>query len=346
MKYRLTAAKNGTSMWGENNGDPDSEEIEHSAMYGWEYIAKRRDFHIYRSDDPSARELNTDPEVQAMALKMVKNRQRGSVVEWIFWIAYFILQCIRSRFITAIIYAKTWFMILVFGVVLWFIINAVIRSVHFRRLGKKLKEQGCLDSGKNWKSSAARYYVGRFTRYALVIALVIILMVNISSTVLGEKELPISEFTENPPFATIADFAEGEYELQNYGSWGNNVIHWSDWLASECWRWQEIAEVHTDNGKLDGALYIDYYETVSPVVANLIAKEYYREAKWDKDFEIFEADLPEGDFTAAYYNEIHMPNMILQRGNVVINVSFHQYGEGYKLSFEEWTAIVGEYLCK
>lgn len=346
MKYRLTAAKNGTSMWGENNGDPDSEEIEHSAMYGWEYIAKRRDFHIYRSDDPSARELNTDPEVQAMALKMVKNRQRGSVVEWIFWIAYFILQCIRSRFITAIIYAKTWFMMLVFCVVLWFIINAVIRSVHFRRLGKKLKEQGCLDSGKNWKSSAARYYVGRFTRYALVIALVIILMVNISSTVLGEKELPISEFTENPPFATIADFAEGEYELQNYGSWGNNVIHWSDWLASECWRWQEIAEVHTDNGKLDGALYIDYYETVSPVVANLIAKEYYREAKWDKDFEIFEADLPEGDFTAAYYNEIHMPNMILQRGNVVINVSFHQYGEGYKLSFEEWTAIVGEYLCK
>ena len=176
-----------------------------------------------------------------------------------------------------------------------------------------------------------------------MIVLIFILLANFSATVLGENEIPLSEFEGEPPFATIADFAEGEYNLQSYG-WSNTVVHWSDWLAPECWRWHEIAEVHTENGKIDGGLYIDYFETVSPWIANLIAREYFKEAKWDKDFEIFEADLPEGDFDACFYDEIHTPNMILQRDNKVINVSFIQFGEGYTLSFEEWTAIVGEYI--
>ena len=344
MKYRLTVAEKGTSMWGENNGDPENEEIEHSAACGWEYIAKRGGFHIYRSSEPTARELNTDPEVQAMALKMLKNNQRGSWLEWLFWIAYFFLHWGKSKLITGMLYTKTWFALLTFGVVLWFFINAIARSLHYGRLRKKLMEQGRLDRDKNWRKNVLSYHLGRFARCVLVVALIVILLANIDAKVLGEQEIHISDVTETPPFATISDFAEGEYELENYGSWGNKAIHWSDWLASDCWRWQEMATVRTENGILDGALYIDYYETVSPVAASLIAKEYYREAKLDKNFEIFEAELPEGDFVACYYDEIHMPNMILQRGNTVINVGFYQYGEGCVIAFEEWTAIVGEFL--
>ena len=346
MKYRLTVAEKGTSMWGENNGEPENEEIEHSAACGWEYIARHDDFHIYRSADPMVRELNTDPEVQAMALKMLKKRLRGSWLEWLFWIAYFILRCGKSKLITGMIYMKSWFALLTFAVVLWFIVNSAIRSLHLKKLQKKLIEQGRLDKDKNWRKNEVTYHLGRAVRCVLVIALVIILLANLDAKVLGEEEIPLPEFTENPPFATIADFAEGEYKLQNYGSWANNVIHWSDLLAPDCWRWHEIAEVHTENGKIDGGLYVDYYETVSPFIAERIAKEYYREAKWDKDFELFEAELPEGDFVAAYYDEIHIPNMILQRGNIVINVSFHQYGDSNMLSFEEWTAKVGEFLEK
>lgn len=346
IKYRLAVAKNGTGLWSENNGDPDAEEIEHSAMYGWEYVARRDGFHIYRSADPAVRELNTDPEVQAMALKMLKNRQRGSWFEWLFWIAYTVLKLMSGRLVLAMIFAKTWFMLIVFGVVMWFLINSIIRTLHYRKLRKKLMEQGHLDSGKDWRKNAASYQIGRFVRYTLVIALVMILFANITSTVLGEKEMPLAEFTEDPPFATIADFAEGEYKLENYGSWANNVIHWSDWIAPDCWRWHEIAVVSTENGIINGGLYVDYFETISPVVAKLVAGEYLREAKWDKDFEIFEANLPEGDFAAAYYNEIHMPHMILQRGNIVINVSFHQYGDSMELSVEEWMAIIGDSLKK
>ena len=355
MKHRLTAAKKGTGLWSENNGDPDAEEIEHSAMYGWEYIARRDGFHIYRSADPEARELDTDPEVQVMALKMLRKRQRGSWGEWLFWIVYTFYRLMSGQLILSMIFAKSWFMLIAFGVVLWFLINSVIRALHYRKLGKKLVEQGHLDSGKNWRKNAASYQIGRFVRYGLVIALIMILFANITSTVLGEKESPIAEFREEPPFATITDFAEGEYELENYGSWANNVIHWSDWIAPDCWRWHEIAKVTTEDGIINGGLYIDYFETVSPAVAKLAAKEYYRDAKWerwerlynlDDDFEILDVTLPEADFAVAYMDEIHMPHVILQRGNIVINASFHQYGDSMDLSIEEWAAIIGNSLKK
>ena len=90
-----------------------------------------------------------------MALKMLKHRQRGSVFEWIFWIVYFIVGYAKSRIFTTMLNAKTWFMLLVFGVLLWYLVNSVVRAVHYRRLRKKLKEQGYLDSGKNWKRNEA-----------------------------------------------------------------------------------------------------------------------------------------------------------------------------------------------
>ena len=72
-KYRLEAAQKKPGMWSDD-GEPDQDQLELSEKYSWEYIAKRGDFFIYRSLDPSARELNTDPDVQALALNTVKIR--------------------------------------------------------------------------------------------------------------------------------------------------------------------------------------------------------------------------------------------------------------------------------
>ena len=344
VKYRLTAAKNGTSMWSKNDGEPEQDEIELSAMYGWEYTAKRGDFHIYRTDDPNVRELNTDPCVQALALTEIKKCRNGSAFEWIFWLLFWAVAT-EGRLILSMIYAKTWFMLIVLAVALLFTVSAVVRTVRLGSLVKKLKAQGHLDPVKSTARKTVLYHIGRLVRVLLVIILVITLLANINSRVLGETEIPLSEVTEELPFATMSDFAEGVYKQDTFGDWTNYAIHWSDILAPDCWCWRELAKVQTEHGVLDGSLYVDYFETVSPTVAKIIAKEYYRKAKWDKHCDIFEAELPEGDFAAAYYDEVHMPNMILQRGNIVINVSLHQYGEAL-LSFDEWTEIVSSSLIK
>ena len=64
--YQLQPSEKSTSMWADNNGDPDEEAVELSKEYGWEYVAKRGEFHVYRTFDPEARAFHTDPEVQAL----------------------------------------------------------------------------------------------------------------------------------------------------------------------------------------------------------------------------------------------------------------------------------------
>ena len=85
IKYRLQAAEKSTSMWADNNGEPDAEEVELSKKFGWEYVAKRGEFHIYCTSNPDARELHTDKEVQALAMNAMKKRQWDSIFNSIFW---------------------------------------------------------------------------------------------------------------------------------------------------------------------------------------------------------------------------------------------------------------------
>ena len=63
VKYRLDAAPQGTSLWSKNDGEPEDEALLLSKQYGWEYVASRGEFFIYRSEEENARELNTDPQV-------------------------------------------------------------------------------------------------------------------------------------------------------------------------------------------------------------------------------------------------------------------------------------------
>ena len=70
--------------------------MELGKKYDWEYVARRKDFYIYRSFDPCARELNTDPEVQALALNAVKKRQRGTVLQLLFWVVVYPLLFFRG----------------------------------------------------------------------------------------------------------------------------------------------------------------------------------------------------------------------------------------------------------
>lgn len=89
MKYRLEAAPKPTGFLADNGGEPDPEAVELNRAYHWDYVGKRGNFYIYRTDDPAARELNTDPEVQALAVNAVKKRQMGNLWLPLYWLFMF-----------------------------------------------------------------------------------------------------------------------------------------------------------------------------------------------------------------------------------------------------------------
>ena len=79
VRYRLEAAPQSTSIWSDHEGKPEEEALTLASTCGWEYVASRGEFYIYTSGDPAAQELHTDPMVQALALDLVRKRERSSL---------------------------------------------------------------------------------------------------------------------------------------------------------------------------------------------------------------------------------------------------------------------------
>ena len=88
--------------------EPDEAQVELCAQYRWEYVARHGQFYIYRSADPSARELNTDPKVQALALNAVKKRLVSDLISLLVWTVLYPLLFLRAGLFTTILGLGTW----------------------------------------------------------------------------------------------------------------------------------------------------------------------------------------------------------------------------------------------
>ena len=79
VKYRLQASEVQGSIFWSDADEPETEQKELSEALGWEFVCRRGEFYIYRSAKEDVRELNTDPEVQAITMKQVQKRQFHSI---------------------------------------------------------------------------------------------------------------------------------------------------------------------------------------------------------------------------------------------------------------------------
>jgi len=391
VQYRLEAAMKDTSMFADNMGAPDAEEIAINERYGWEYVAIRGQFHVYRSMDRAGsdmdgrvqmRERNTDPAVQALAIKEVQKRQRDSLFNIFFWVLiYPLLYRLDNGFLLTVIYLGTGFCLWGGLLTLWLVGGSLAEFLHLRNLRKRLMAGQSLHHEKDWRQNVLRYHVGKWLKIVLIAAWVWVFLHMLGSAMMEEHEVPLDEYTGNPPFATMADLAEelGDgtvgaetVEVSHYISSGivDSTVHqWSDWLAPVNYNWDEIAEVTLSDGRmLEGALYVEYHETVHPALARQLAKEYNWSARYDSLFnnwfsggdddyrvmgnvdldEIAETAGIDGgfDFAAAFYDEIHLPSVILQKGNKIIHATFVQYQSGESMPPEVWIGKLAESVNK
>lgn len=345
-KYRLQASEVRGGILSDGD-EPEKEQQEISEALGWEFVARRGEFYIYRSMREDVRELNTDPEIQALTLKMVQKRQFWSMLDTLFWI--FVFPLVRGGEATVIapmLYMKTWFYLFSLGMVLWFVLDSVGKLVYYTRLRNKLKKGEEFNREKNWRKSAWQYPAKIVLSVVLCSIWIVIILGNLGRDVLFEDEIPLKAYKGNPPFATMADFAPGQpYEIQSAGYF-NSVTEWSDVLAPVNFIWEEYATVEVSEDRTVSGLWdINYHEVKWEWMAKLLAGDYYRMDQ-ERDFEfLYELDLGI-DYAVAYLDDIHIPRVVLQNGNKVLHGSFHEYsGEQEKyLSIEEWAALMAECL--
>ena len=346
VRYCLQAASQSTSMWADNMGDPDAEEVELSKEFGWEYVAKRGEFHIYRTSDPFVRELHTDREVKALAMNAMKKRQKDNILNSLFYGIFYPWLIMRGKIILSMIHAGTLTISILLIAGLWMTFHSVIQAAKLIKLRKKVLNDQSLGSAKDWKKGVKAYFANNIFRKCLYIIAICLLLNLFGANISNKYYVPLTEYTKELPFKTMKDFIpNGEMELMNMQVGNlNTVREWSDVLSDVNYEWDEAGTVSNSDGTiLSGGLEVIYHETKADWIAKRLVKEYLRKAKGEREFEPLEIHMEELDQAVAYTTITHFPNVILRNENKVICARFYTSGEkSVTYELEEWAGFLAE----
>lgn len=150
--YRLTSSLSSPEFIG-----PDEEARELSTTYGWDYLAKRKEFYLYRATAETAREMDTDPQTQALILRAVRRRTMGTVITLLVMGLGYPLFLLARDGQLGLLVQYPWYWMLPFAFVGWFLACALAGSRHYHRLARGLEEGRPLDHQKPWQSQARQH---------------------------------------------------------------------------------------------------------------------------------------------------------------------------------------------
>lgn len=341
MRYRLEASPDKLGALSET-WRPEEDHLEACEALGWTYVASRGQFYIYRTDDPQARELDTDPQVQAIALELVCRRQREAAATCFFWAILYPAVQLGRQPLLLLMEAGTWFVLWGTLLLLWSFGLSVAEVVHLARLRKRLAAGQPLSHHSPWQRHAVLHRLARWLPILLLVVWLVLLLQGWSASVLEEDKIPLADYTGQVPFATMADFApEGTYHTQDVW-FSNTVAQGEDWLAPVIIHWQETGSLRlADGSTVSGGLSVDYYETLTPWLAREAARELRARDKGERYFTPLELSPLEVDYQAAY--TAIFPTVILQRGNTALRATFYQTSDT-TIPLEQWALALAESL--
>ena len=330
-RYRMDVKEKRSPIMDGDNGRPTDEQIELCGELGWEYVDSIGAFHIFRTYDAAAPELNTDAALQSIAARRIVRSQIDSVLVLCFWLLIYPVLKLDGLLLPTMFNVGTDIMLLAFIIDIWWIAGSIARLIYLSRIKKRLEAGESIV--RRVKRSSARYIAPRIVLAVLAAATVCLFIARWSEADKGR--IPLEEYAGELPFATIADIVPGKYERMGFPVTDGIQVR-SDILAPVVIDFREYAAVTVSGGKaFSGGLLIDYYETVSPRLARATAEELLLNARLKRHYTPIELADVGADMQAAYCDEVHMPTVILQKGSRVIKATLYQTGE-YTISMDEW----------
>lgn len=343
VRYRLVARqKNGGLL--SDGTVPDDKALEISEDFGWEFVTHRGDFYIYRTTRADAREMDTDPEVQALAMNAVRKRRRWQIGDLIVWALIYPLIVYRVSLVRSILALGTPFALLCLVTLVWNSVEVIRETTHINRLYRRLKNGDPLERKRIDYRRAVRTQVFRILRWLVTVVCIVSLIV-VPIVKAAYDEPPISSHEGKPPFATLADYGE-EYVPDSF-DWTNNYREWSDLLASVNYEWNEDGKLTlADGSRVDVHYDVEYHELRFSWAARLLAREIKLFDKWEnRAGELL--DLPDlgADYAIAYECRDMYETVVLVYGNVAVRAQFYQYSNSdAHIPLADWTRILADSL--
>lgn len=344
VRYRLDAAPTSTSLFSSGN-EPDKEAVEIAEASGWKYLRKYGQFYVYMAEDADAPELNTDPAVQAMALDMVRKRERSDTFTLFFWLfVYPLVRIFGYPMMVLVVALGLPIAVLGMLVVALEVYSHGRKLLHLRRLRKRLSSGEELDHHKPWEKGANRYRAVQLLIWIFAIVWIVLLLRYWGDDITDADKIPLEEYTGTIPCATMTDMGvEGSFQLDETGYGGSEIQVWSSLLTPTAVDLRQYGKVTLEDGrKISGVVYIDYYETVSPWLARELAKEYQRFDRkgWRKEYTPIDLPDMDVDYAAAYTTDLlRMPTVVLVEGNKIMHIEFLQWEDNEQMLTEEWAAF-------
>lgn len=313
FRYRLEAIRKNNGLFGRSNSVSEFHEI--AAQFGWEFVCEYGTFQIFRTDDPQARELNTDPTIQAATLKQLGNQQ---IANLFFALIYVILMSLLRhwswfRFFYSSIavgpLATTLF--LLFWASILFM--SAFNLYQLYRLRRKLR-QGLLNGRKTpgiW--SWLRTLPGA------ILCICFVLWVHSLTLVAPIHDL--SEYPQDPPFVTLTDLANQE-DAAEYDTFMDDFYNkytlFSRSVSPVNIEWKEnITFTRPDGSTYSGHMILTYHETCGEWFARGLADDYYAKerARYNKFQDLEAPDL--GVDSIRVYSSYNL-YVLIQHDNIVV----------------------------
>ncbi len=333
VRYRADMEERRGGIFGDNGTRPDADKIALCAELGWEYVDSWNGTHIYRCEDSAAQELNTDAEIRSMALKKVVMDQLVNVVILGFWLLVYPVLRLSGLILPSMLAIGSDLVLLCAALITADITFEIKKLIMLQKIKRRLNNGESI--ANRVRRSSAAHIVPRVVFALAAIAAACMFLIRWSDDASGKNDVPLSQYTEELPFATIADIVDGEYHNTNLLN-SDKVQRRNDLLAKDIIVYRETATVKQSDGtEFSGGLMVDYYSMASEGLARAAAKELARAARLKKNYEVIELSDMGADYQSAYYDNTHMPTVILQKGNTVIKALLYQTGS-HTVSIEEW----------
>lgn len=344
VRYRLQPAQKGFVIY--DNDGPSDDEVELNGAFGWKYVAKYGVFHIYRADDIDAREMDTDPEVQAMAMNSLHRSQRFNIIWMSIWIIVYLALVFTSQPFLSMVNRGSLISISLVLCVVIFIVTDLVKAVSLYRLRKKILDGEDLGSGTNWKKGARIYTVKVVIGVIAYVAMTVLGCMFILSDGADRNQMSISEYQGEVPFRTITDLAlcDDIEKVDNVDDDENTISEWSDILWPENYKIYEYGDiVYTDGNTYYGGLVITYHEAKNEWLADKLYQAYMQRAKHQPDYEKIDVKIAGLDDVDAYCDGSE--SVIMRKDEKLIVASFYMSGGNRRDDdLSEWAGCIAESL--
>lgn len=328
--------------------DPEDEQIQLLHQMGWTYRARRGQFHIYSSDDPSAPELNTDPQVQAVTMSALTQFLRKKVTNALFTTLLYLILYFGDILISSTLLLGTPLVLLFAGLMLWDLgcsLKALFVLVRWRN---QLRQGQPLPHRSDYRRSGWRYLTTEFLRKSLWLVFFLCAAWRVLSIEVDEPYEKIAD--QHFPFYTVADYYPGA-EIRRTESI-SEFYTWEDLLSPENYDFREYTEVKRNGETFDCWLSVNYHRTRWEWTARRLSRELVSQAGANRldqtSARIFgdepviatEIALPDADYCAYFYKYRNDPYIVIQKNNVVIQVNLEIPGSAAEPTPEELARLI------